>query len=405
IAIDSNDNLHVVWEDSTDYNGAGTDADIFYRSYNATADEWNMTIVVSTESTEGSYSPVVAVDKIGNVHIAWTDETAYGGANPSYVDIFYKFLNASTGLWNLTQVLSNESNADADSPDITVDPDNNVHVTWYESTDYLGAGSDDDIFYKLYNASTDTWNATDLISTESTDESYGPSIASDPSGNLIVVWEDSTNYKSSGSDFDIFYKIFNKTQGTWSDTEVLSTESTGHSYTAAVTINPDGCLIVVWEDKTNLNDAGNDQDIFLKKSLIKLENPVLNPILPNTSTDGVISLNWTSVPGAARYYIYRSTANITSISNMTTIAKVSVNQYNDSINTDGVYYYVIVAVNASGNSSISNCELVTVNLPSPPSEPTPPAIVPALVPGFEFILIMMGIAIIMFLHLRSRKYH
>ncbi len=31
MAIDSHDNLHVVWQDNTDYDSSGTDYDIFYK--------------------------------------------------------------------------------------------------------------------------------------------------------------------------------------------------------------------------------------------------------------------------------------------------------------------------------------------------------------------------------------
>ena len=53
---------------------------------------------------------------------------------------------------------------------------------------------------------------------------------------------------------------------------------------------------------------------------------------------------------------------------MTAIEIVSVSNYQDTILVDDTYYYVIVAGNAAGNSSISNCESVivqtSINLPT-----------------------------------------
>ena len=90
------------------------------------------------------------------------------------------------------------------------------------------------------------------------------------------------------------------------------------------------------------------------------QTPVLNPISPNPDYDGIIDLNWDNVVGAATYYVYRATSPITSVDSMIPIATVSTNNYQDIINDTGIYYYVIVAGNLTGNSSSSNCESVEV---------------------------------------------
>ena len=69
---------------------------------------------------------------------------------------------------------------------------------------------------------------TQVVSTESTAESYEPSVAVDSSGNVHVAWWDYTNYAGCGTDYDIFYKRFVPDSG-WTITEVVSTESTSHS--------------------------------------------------------------------------------------------------------------------------------------------------------------------------------
>ena len=47
---------------------------------------------------------------------------------------------------------------------------------------------------------------TEVVSTESTDDSKFPSLAVDPDGNIHVAWHDDTDYGGSGTDFDVFYK-------------------------------------------------------------------------------------------------------------------------------------------------------------------------------------------------------
>jgi len=97
IAVDGSGNVHIAWCDLTDYSGSGMDWDIFYRRWNATTAAWTMTEVVSTESTDGSLSPTIAADGSGNIHFAWDDYTNYGGSGGDY-DIFYKKFSSPTPL-------------------------------------------------------------------------------------------------------------------------------------------------------------------------------------------------------------------------------------------------------------------------------------------------------------------
>ncbi|NVM56013.1 MAG: hypothetical protein HWN66_20110, partial [Candidatus Helarchaeota archaeon] len=96
-----------------------------------------------------------------------------------------------------------------------------------------------------------------------------------------------------------------------------------------------------------------------------LNHPVLESISPNLNIDGNITLNWSEVDGATSYNIYRSRFPITCIDEMIPIATVSTKHYQDTVTTNGIYYYVIVAGNSTGNSSLSNCKSVEVRLTSP----------------------------------------
>ena len=51
------------------------DSDHFLESLKSSALEFGLTEVVSGKSIEGSYAPTVAVDGVGNVHVAWEDYT------------------------------------------------------------------------------------------------------------------------------------------------------------------------------------------------------------------------------------------------------------------------------------------------------------------------------------------
>ena len=208
IALGGAGNIYVAWNDLTVYSGSGTDKDIFYKLKNATTGIWTTTEVISTESTGGSWFPKIAVDGAWNIHVTWSDYTDYSGSGTD-LDIFYKFKNATTGIWTTTEVVSTESTGESNVPTFALDGAGNIHIAWHDLTVYGGSGIDRDIFYKFKNATTGTWKTTEIVSTESTDDSMYPKIIVDGAGYIHVVWVDFTDYGGSGTDMDIFYKLKN----------------------------------------------------------------------------------------------------------------------------------------------------------------------------------------------------
>ena len=284
IVVDGAGNAHVAWYDGTNYEGSGTDFDIFYKRWNATSNTWTTTEVVSTESTDISYRSTIAVDGAGNAHVAWHDLTDYGGSGAD-LDIFYKRWNATSSTWATTEVVSTESTSESSFPMIAVDGAGNAHVAWYDFTDYSGSGTDRDIFYKHWNVTSSTWTTTEVVSTESTDELWGFKITVDGAGNVYVAWGDSTNYGGSGTDYDIYYKQWNAISRMWTTAEVVSTESTGHSYSPTIVVDGAGNVYVAWTDFTDYSGSGTDLDIFYKHWNVTSSTWTTTEVVSTESTD------------------------------------------------------------------------------------------------------------------------
>ena len=158
--------------------------------YAQTIFTWTTTEVVSTESTEWSRRSSLVVDDGGNIHIAWEDDTDYTGCGTD-TDIFYKRWNVTTSMWTTTEVVSTESTGwYSRRPSLVVDIEGNVHIAWHDDTNYAGCGTDDDIFYKRWNITTSMWTTTEVVSTESTSRSNGPSLGIDTKANIHIAWND-----------------------------------------------------------------------------------------------------------------------------------------------------------------------------------------------------------------------
>ncbi len=366
LTIDSFDNLHVAWSDGTDYGGAGIGADIFYKCMNKTLSSWTITEVVSTESTSGggSWYASIDVDSDQNIHIAWNDDTNIGGAGTDE-DIFYKKWNSSISAWTTTEIVSTESTSDSYRASLVVDSNHNAHIAWFDLTNYNGAGGDYDIFYKLWNLTSSSWTTTEVVSYESTGQSSECKIAIDSENDIHIIWGDATDYNGSGTDLDIFYKSLDYETNIWSPQIVVSTESTEHTTYPDLFVDLRGNIHVSWCDPFEYNDCGVDIDIFYKKYYKPLATSTeLAFIVPNPSTTGDIYLEWNNIFEAIKYHVFRSTSYIWSIEGMTPIVTVTSNNYTDTLFSNGFYYYCIVTETAIGNSSKSNCMYVEVSIPS-----------------------------------------
>ena len=336
IAVDGAGNAHIVWVDDTNYNGSGTDQDIFYKRWNATSSTWTITEVVSTESTSYSSRPTIAVDGVGNAHVAWQDDTNYNGSG-SDTDIFYKRWNATTSTWTLTEVVSTESTSYSGYPTIAVEDAGNVHLAWFDPTNYFSSGMDDDIFYKRWNATSSTWTLTEVVSTESTSKSRWPSIVVDGVGNADMAWQDETNYNSSGSDIDIFYKRWDATTSTWTLTEVVSTESTSISEFPSIAVDGVGNAHVAWQDDTNYNGSGSDTDIFYKRWNATSGTWTPDGLITITNPSGFVS--WET--GTNHSISWTSTGSITNVKIELYISGVFDSVITSSTLNDGELLWII----------------------------------------------------------------
>ena len=362
LAVDLSENVHISWGDVTDYASSGTDYDIFYKRWENSSSSWTTTEVVSTESSSGSNYPSLAVDLVGDVHVAWHDFTDYAGAGTDN-DIFYKHWDTSTSSWSTTEVVSTESTGDSTNPSLAVDSSRNVYIAWHDFTDYAGAGTDIDIFYKWGDVSSSTWSATKVVSTESTGDSTNPSLAIDSSRNVYIAWFDLTNYASAGTDMDIFYKWGDAYTSAWSTTEVISKESTSTAQYPSLSTSSTDCVHITWSDFTDYAGAGTDVDIFYKVLAVPPVAPELAFIVPTPTEITTINLDWNDISGINTYHIYRSTSYIWSVESLVPISTVSSSDYIDTAPSEGFYYYVVVAENFAGNSSLSNCQYVELRFP------------------------------------------
>ncbi|MBA7702117.1 hypothetical protein ES703_110874 [subsurface metagenome] len=205
--MDSNNTVHVVWWDLT--SGVwGTDGEIMYVSYTE-ADGWSNVTVISD----------------GYAGVYWNDGSS-------------------------------------DDPDIAADDSGGIHVVWWDDTSGVW-GTDPEIMYISYTEA-DGWSNVTVISDGyagvywNDGISYYPDIAVDDSGDIHVVWKDSTRGVWGGgpSDTEIMYVSYTEADG-WSNATVISDGygglywNDGFSSHPNMAIDDSEGIHVVWWDNTN----------------------------------------------------------------------------------------------------------------------------------------------------------
>lgn len=129
-------------------------------------------------------------------------------------------------------------------------------------------------------------------------------------------------------------------------------------------------------------------------------------VTPNPSTNGNDTLQWDASNYATSYELYRYTSPITEInSSLTLVVTTYMTTYNDILNQNGTFYYVVVASNSAGDSAISNCASVTVTVTTNNSNNSNNSPNSKNIPGFPLGILLASSAfgvIILFLKKKSK---
>ncbi len=273
------DNIYLVWQDTSNLNGAGTDLDVFYRYYNGSG--WSEIQIISepipgvNTNNWGSRSPRIAVEN-SSIFVVWADDTdLYGAGSDS--DIFY-ISNISGAGWSEVQVISEpvpgqDINKGARYPTIAVN-NSKIYVTWASSNNTNNAGTDRDIFFRC-NLTGNGWEDFQIISEPvmgldiDGERSDFPEIAVE-NGNIYVIWE-GDNDTIPQLDDDMSFRC-NLTGIGWEDIQVISepvmgqNNDYGDSFYGEIAVE-NGKIYTVWVDQSNYSGAETDYDIFYRSNL------------------------------------------------------------------------------------------------------------------------------------------
>jgi hypothetical protein len=230
IASDANGNFVVVWPGD----GAGGHlGDIFGQRYDSAGDALGTEFRVNSFTPFGEPYASVAAGADGDFVVVWTAYNFEDGFN-----IFgQRYDGAGSALGSEFQI---SPSGGFDPPSVAAAADGAFVVVWTTSYSYQNKL---DIFGRRFNSAGEAVGNEFRVNSYTTDRQYFPSLASDASGNFVVVW---LSYGEDGSSAGIFGQRYDSGGLPQGGEFRVNTYTTGWQANPSVSSDPSGNFVVVW---------------------------------------------------------------------------------------------------------------------------------------------------------------
>ncbi len=266
ITIDNNDDVHVVWANSDDY-------EINYMQLDSGGGVVVSRTVVATAASRRQLRPFVAVDSNDNPHIIWNDSKGVQTR-----ETFYTMLSNVDGSHLISATLiSDDDDHSSIRSDIVVDEQNMVYVFW---ADKRGSTTvkDQEIYYTKLDPSLDDQDGdsadepTITVITDSQLTAADGWASTVPQAaiyrnNICLTWKDnrySQNVEGDGPPEDVFFMTVDTTgQTVYTETRLTTNPTLSYTHSYAdnvinVAVDSSGKAHMVWSDDRD----GNYTEIY-----------------------------------------------------------------------------------------------------------------------------------------------
>ena len=244
VASDPSGNFVVVWTSRED----GSDDGVFGQRFASTGSALGTEFQVNTYTTDEESRPSVATDSGGNFVVVWESGGAFGvGQDGSYSGVFgQRFASSGSALGTEFQVNTHTAYFQGSSA-VSSDPSGNFVVVWASAyqDDPFGTG----VFGQRFASDGSTLGTEFHVNTYTTASQGVPSVATDSSGNFVVVWASfgAGLAGQDGSYGGIFGQRFASSGGALGSEFQINSYTTGDQLNPSVATDPSGNFVVAWQ--------------------------------------------------------------------------------------------------------------------------------------------------------------
>src|SRR5215211_3863158 len=251
-------NVYVVWRD----NSSGKDQ-IYFKRSSDTGNSFNTTENLS--NTNGSSTDPQITATGNNAYIVWSDTTTGNG------DIYFKSSTDNGTSFSSPKNLSTNLDGPALFPQVEA-IGNNVYVLWQDETPDKGR-----IRFRASNDNGNDFSITRVLSQESEVNANSPQLSVSENA-IYVVWEDnSRSGNNSSKNFDLLFRVGIDGGSTFTNTKIL-TKNPGDSFDPRTATSGEN-MYAVWEDNTAGDDTSLNWEVRFRGVLYNGENTTDTKIL------------------------------------------------------------------------------------------------------------------------------
>jgi len=191
---------------------------------------------INSYTTGDQGLPAVAPDASGNFVVVWRSN----GQDGSGYGIFGQRYDSVGEALGTEFRVNSYTTMNQGFPSVAVDASGNFVVVWQSDTQ---DGSSRGIFGQRYDSAGEALGSEFRVNSYTTQQQLIPSVASDPTGNFVVVWESAGQ---DGDSFGIFGQRYNSGGVAQGNEFRVNSYTTSAQYVPAVASDAAGNFVVVW---------------------------------------------------------------------------------------------------------------------------------------------------------------
>src|SRR3989441_1707959 len=313
IAIDSKNQVHVVWYGRDQvYNGTN-ERQIKYARWNGAA--WSPWINISpvpgySGSVYWQEHPVIIVDRNDMLHVLWE------GADSGSAGVQQIRHSASTDggiTWTKWENIFPLDSSGQSRPDAVVDKNGNLYTAWYGG---VSGQTGTRIKYARWDASSRTWGQPQIVAGIEGFNQKHVSLAIDKSNTLRLVWDgpDNNNSNSLVKYSSLNLNLSSPAWSAWTNINPITQPSQSDP---TISIGPAGIVLVAWQEwsGSDATTATNATVYIMEVGAVQSKTPLGGnistnnkwPVMPEDSSEGIVRISWLSGQGAPYTVCYSQT--------------------------------------------------------------------------------------------------
>jgi len=243
VAMDSNGNFGVVWEDDRNENGY---YQIRARGFNADGSERLSEFTVNSIGSGQQLKPAIAMAPSGDFVVVWEDDMDGNG----YYQIRARGFRANSSERFHDMTINTDYRGQQLKPAVAMDSNGNFVVVWEDDNDENGYYQ---ILARGFNADGSVRFHDMTVNTDFHGQQLRPVVAMASNGDFVVVWEDDMDENGF---YQILARGFRADGSERFHDMTVNTDFHGQQLRPAVAMASNGDFVVAWQDDSNENGFG-----------------------------------------------------------------------------------------------------------------------------------------------------